>query len=204
MIAEASRITLDRSWRQQLAEAGIFQKFSVPGPHVVYEGGALHSDTALNVHRLFSAPETLNGMCSALLRALPPRCSDGVSLVVSHPPYGEPIAKKFADLLGCKAVIVPDDPSDSPSTWSNSIGERVLVVTDEVLTGGRMTRLISFLDSMGVASGTHVIALADFGAPSLRLGRSVVSAISEKIPLWSPSDCPMCAAGSCGKRRIEL
>jgi hypothetical protein len=34
----ASRITLDQSWREQLVVAGIFQKFSPPGPHVVYEG----------------------------------------------------------------------------------------------------------------------------------------------------------------------
>jgi IMP dehydrogenase/GMP reductase len=82
--------------------------------------------------------------------------------------------------------------------------EKVLVVADEVLTGGRMSRLIASLDAQRVQFGTHVVALADFGSPTLRLGRPVVSVVTEKIPLWTPSDCPMCAAGSCGKRRIEL
>jgi hypothetical protein len=202
VLAEDAHLTLDRTWRSRLEGLNILQKFSASGPHVMYEGGAIHSNTALNVHRLFGDPSTLEALCRDLLNALPLATRRTIGLVVTHPPYGEPIARCFSHLLSCGYVTA--DAANVVQPLSLERDKQCLIVADEILSGGRMTSLLHKLAELSVPCAESVIALADFSPQSLRLTRQVVSAIREPIPLWPQASCPLCSQGSCAKRRIEL
>jgi hypothetical protein len=170
----------------------------------MYEGGAIHSDTALNVPRLFSQPALLKSMCEDLLSSLPQPAFRDIGLVVTHLPYGADIARCFSELISCSYVVFDGQALVDPTPLITLGQKKCLVVTDDILTGGRMRALLSFLEAAQISTCESVIALADFASFNCLPTKQVVSCIREPIALWKAEECMLCAHGSIPRRRIDL
>jgi hypothetical protein len=197
------RLQTKTAWTDVLVAEKVLQRFSIAGPHVIYDGGELHSNVALNINRLLTKPARLESLCQDILDSLPEGLARSVDVVSTHCPYGGPVATVVAKLLGvCAHLFDPATGDWTPSPPPT--GRRSLVVSEEILTASRMKRLLQELDRLSVPVMPVLGVLADFASPDLVLEQSVIACVREPIQLWSRSGCPLCAAGSPPRRRLDL
>ncbi|KKK75465.1 hypothetical protein LCGC14_2873450 [marine sediment metagenome] len=78
----------------------------------------------------------------------------------------------------------------------NVSGAEVLVVEDIITTGGTTKKTITSIKEQGGMVLPFVFALVNRSGNS-KLGEKTISALIDyPMPIWKPSDCPLCKVGS--------
>jgi hypothetical protein len=193
--------TLSADWEQSLRELGVIQEFSPPDPHVMYEGGKVHSDFSFNVNALIANQILMTAVLRALLQEWS-KAGDLPDAVCSHTPYGGPLAEAMAKIAGTTAYTFRSESS----TWERAgppAGSKCLIMGDDVLTGGRLTALVNQVRSQSAIVLKPLIVLADLSS-QWQPGLPVLRVIRRVIPLWTADDCPLCRSGSIPRRRVDL
>lgn len=74
----------------------------------------------------------------------------------------------------------------------------VLVAEDTITTGGSVLNVFEALRKMGIEPMPMVVTILNrSGKQALSMrGPSIISLIDEYMPTWTPTDCPLCRAGS--------
>jgi hypothetical protein len=199
MNADDRRLSDD--WPRILREKGVIQEFGAGDPHVMYEGGKIHSDFSFNINALLADQPLLDSLLGALLEEWR-MGNESADAVCSHTPYGGPLAETLGKIAGKPAYLYRSETS----TWENggpAANSSCIVVGDDVLTGGRLTRLVTAVRDKSARVLEPAIVLADLTSDWKR-DFAVLSGVRHTIHKWSPEDCPLCRRGSSPMRRIDL
>ena len=133
-------------------------------------------------------------LLDALLSALVQEWMNDVSaipdVICSHIPYGKPLAEKIGKLIS-RPVYIYDDKAGC------------LVIGDDVLTGGRFTRLVGKIQEHEAKVLQPVIVLADLSS-NWKRDFSLLYVLRKSINKWTLEECPLCHHGSTPRRRIDL
>jgi hypothetical protein len=193
---------LNESWLDRLREEKIVESYLDSVVHVAYEGGKLHSDTSFNINKLLLRDDLLIQFCASLKEKHGCATASGVDAVVSHAPYGAAIAETMANQMSCKSYVFEPDNG----TWlagKPQPGATSLVVSDDVISGGRLRKTRLELNQLGVNVRLPLMSLADLSRPGA-VDLPLLTVVKLDATFWSPEDCPLCKRGSVAKRRIDL
>ncbi len=166
-----------------------------------------HSDLWLDLDPLFADPQAVDPFVAALSDALLPH---GVSLVCGPLLGGAFLAQLVARALGaefCFTERVAAGPGEGlfrttyrlPRTFAARVaGKRVAMVDDVMSAGSALRGTYAALQADGaipVATGA-LLVLGTTGADYFaQRGLAVEAVVRDRHALWTPTDCPLCAAG---------
>ncbi len=80
--------------------------------------------------------------------------------------------------------------------FSATPGELAMLVDDVLSTGGTLRKTYEELKSLGAAFFPKIFVLVNRSGLAEWNGFQVAALITRELPMWNPSDCPLCKAGS--------
>lgn len=120
-----------------------------------------------------------------------------VDVVVGPTTGGIILAFEVARQLGVRGIFAEKEGSSRRAFkrgFAISPGERVLVVDDVLTTGKSIREVLALVAGQGgVVAGIGV--LVDRSEQEPDLGAPLFSCLRQTTATYSPSDCPLCAAG---------
>ncbi|MEE9525424.1 MAG: hypothetical protein V3V78_02340 [Candidatus Woesearchaeota archaeon] len=171
-----------------------FWKYNNSNLHVQLSESGLHSDLYLNTDYIVAdvllLEEIIKNVFSKELqiRKIKP------DWIVTHAPFGLAIAYALARETGAKFAYV--DKKAEVCNFDIQKGEKVIVVCDDLYTGGSSKNVIEIMRKMGAKVESPLFTIGNFFKTKTLLDLEVVSVMSEKGNLYPKEDCPMCKAGS--------
>lgn len=162
--------------------------------HVKTSESGMHSDLYLNTDYIVSDVSLVEEIVRDIflkelnLRNIKP------DWVISYPPFGLPIAYALARQLGARFGYV--DIQAGVCNFNIKIDEKVIVVGDDVYSGGSIKKTIEIINNLGAKVQSPILTIGNFSGAKVLLGLEVISAISEKGNLYNENNCPMCKLGS--------
>lgn len=162
--------------------------------HVQTSESGMHSDLYLNTDKVVSdvslVEEIVKNVFSKelALRKIKP------DWIITYPPFGLVIAYVLAREVGAKFGYV--DTKEEACNFDIKNGEKVIVVGDDIYSGGSIKKTIEIVNSLGAKVQSPIFTIGNFSGTEALLNLEIVSAISEHGNLYNEKDCPMCKAGS--------
>lgn len=162
--------------------------------HVQTSESGLHSDLYLNTDYVISdvllVEEIVKNVFSKelQLRKINPEW------IISYPPFGLTIAYALARESGVRFGYV--DTKKEVCNFDIKNGDKVIVVGDDIYSGGSLKKTINIVKDMGANIESPIFTIGNFSGTKKLLGLEVLSVMSEKGNLYSKEDCPMCKSGS--------
>jgi thiol-disulfide isomerase/thioredoxin len=160
------------------------------GAHPVYAIGGHHSGFYFNSDRLGSA-EGAEFLDRYVVNQVNQCTADWVC---SYPPYGSFVAKHCALRFAARPMLLPLYEDRAPEEIK--AGSTVVLVADDIITGGSLRRTASKLESRGVVIADFVIVLANFSGAKTFDGRRIISGFERSVEKWNAESCPLCRTGS--------
>lgn len=114
--------------------------------------------------------------------------------VVTYPPFGLPIAYALVKNIGANFAYV--DTKKEECNFGVKKGDSVIVVGDDIYSGGSLKKTISTMNYIGAKVESPIFVIGNLSGAETLMGLEIVSAISEKANMYHETDCPMCKAGS--------
>jgi orotate phosphoribosyltransferase len=164
--------------------------------HFVYESGH-HGTLWLDLDGLFLRPERLAPHVDALAGLLAGR---GIEVVCGPLVGGAYVAQALGPRLGADCMHTARTAGSyalPPALAARLPGRRVAVVDDVVNAGSAVGATLAAVRAAG-AEPVAVAALLQLGtaATAVTGPLPLLAVASAPHPLWSTSDCPLCAAGT--------
>lgn len=159
--------------------------------HVQTSESGLHSDLYLNTDYVVSDVKLLERIIREVFL---PELKLKPNWIITYPPFGLAVAYELARQVGAKFGYV--DTAKDECSFDIKPDEKVIVVGDDIYSGGSIKKTISIVKSKGAIVESPIFTIGNFTGTEKILGLNIVSAISEKGKLYSAEDCPMCKAGS--------
>jgi adenine/guanine phosphoribosyltransferase-like PRPP-binding protein len=168
-----------------------------------YRGGdvcALHtvsgkvSDYYFNSEVISNNKEILEALCREVYLPQVTHRNLSVDAVASYPPYGEAFANAMARGLGVPSYFLRslDVPEIDNQLKRDA---RVLVVADDIFSGGSVSQTIRAIHARRCAVAPLVCAFGNFsGKPSID-SFEIFSVISRRVDLFDVADSPLVARG---------
>lgn len=75
-------------------------------------------------------------------------------------------------------------------------GETTLVVEDVITTGRTTQKTIAELEARGAIVTSAICALVNRSGKKVLDGRRIIALVDYPMPVWTPSECPLCKEGS--------
>ena len=166
-------------------------------PHALLTSG-LHSDGFVNCSKVTQHPAVLQ---SAVSEGLSPQLADLKPDWVIGSAFGAiTLAHAIAFHLGARAGFTEKD-SDGMKLARFEIdpAETVLVVEDTISTGGSTKKTIEGIIASGVPEKQilpYIIALVNRSGSNELAAKKIRALLTPVIHAWTPSECPLCKAGS--------
>ena len=162
--------------------------------HVQTSESGMHPDLYLNTDHVVSdvslVEEIIKNVFSKELNSRKMR----PDWVITYPPFGLAIAYALARQTGAKFGYV--DIKEEICTFDIKKNEKVIVVGDDIYSGGSIKKTINIMTALGAQIEAPILTIGNFSGAKNLLGLEVVSVISERGNLYSEKDCPMCKSGS--------
>ena len=190
----------------EIVEVSILDRLGAARGHFRYESGH-HGELWLDLDRLFLDPRALAPLARELAARLAQR---EVEAVVGPLAGGAFLAQMIAADLGVRfAYAAPAPPSRGDALFSVAYrlpatvapllkGRRVAIVDDAVNAGSALRGTFRALIDAGAkpAAAGALVVLGDSVTPFLKQeGLALERLMSLPNPLWTPSECPLCARG---------
>jgi orotate phosphoribosyltransferase len=162
--------------------------------HVQTSESGLHSDLYLNTDHVVSDVLLVENIVENIfskelgLRNIRP------DWIISYPPFGLTIAYALARQTGAKFGYV--DTIARTCNFDIRKGDMVIVVSDDIYSGGSIKKMIEILDGLGAKVQSPIFTIGNLSGAETLSDLEIMSVISEKGNLYSEFDCPMCKAGS--------
>ena len=177
-----------------LREMGCIWEYPGTGFHADFTLASRHSGFYFNSNEIVQDPGKLETVCERIEQEIVRRDLTP-TWVVSYPPFGTPFALILARKLGVRFGYV-QSVEQMEIFFEIGAEDRVLVVADDIYGGTTMTRLLELLSSMGAEVEECVFVVANFTGRDTIAGKKIVSLYERVVEMWSPSECPLCDAGS--------
>jgi adenine/guanine phosphoribosyltransferase-like PRPP-binding protein len=115
--------------------------------------------------------------------------------VFTYAPYGLFVASACANTLGAQQGYVK--PADNyTTTYDVQPGDEVLVVSDDLYSGGSLKKTIGSMQQMGAVVLPYVFTLANLSGDSHLDGRKILAGAHIPVERYPGDDCAMCDGGS--------
>jgi len=162
--------------------------------HVQTSESGLHSDLYLNTDYVMAEVVLLEEIVEKVfLKELNSR-KIKPDWIITYPPFGLAIAYSLARQTGAKFGYV--DSKAEVCNFDIKEGDSVIVVGDEIYTGGCIKKTIDIVDKLGAKIEPTIFIIGNFSGAKTLGGFEVVSVLSENGNFYEEKDCPMCKAGS--------
>jgi len=172
----------------------IFQKSgAILKGHFLLASG-LHSPIYWEKFQVLQYPHYTEQLCRIIAMHFQ---KEGVQVVAGPTTGGIILAFEVARQLGVRGIFAEKTGAGERAFrrgFSINPGERVLIVDDILTTGGSVHEVMTAANGQGgIIIGIGVLVdrseqKTEFGVPLFSCHRSIT-------PTYSPSDCPLCAAG---------
>jgi hypothetical protein len=186
------------NWLEVLTTAKAIWQFRVGGPHAAYDMADRHADFYFNTDVAVSDPKLLSDIALKLINScerigtfesnfwvLSYSGSISASLI---------LASRVSHLLNSRLAYM--DVRTEVLNFPIKKGDRALVVTDDIHSGGSIKKLINICSSRGASVISPIITIANFSGSNQIEGRQIISIYEKEIESWPSSECPLCAQGS--------
>ena len=114
--------------------------------------------------------------------------------IITFPPFGLPIAYELARQTNTKFGYI--DVKNSVCNFNIQKGDTVVIVNDDIYTGGSIKKIIQIMQNLGAKIEGPIFSISNFSQSDTFMDFEVVSIVKEKINLYEENNCPMCKAGS--------
>jgi hypothetical protein len=185
-------------WTRFLARHGAIWQHAHPGdPHAMYEWSSAHTDFYLNTDEVVASPQVVEMVvkqgfypeCAKLARTpdwiLSYSASISASLV---------LGASLSSVLDCGLAYL-DLRTDRLSV-SIAASEHVLIVSDDIYSGRSIQTLLKTLSDRGAVPLTPIVTVGNFSGRTTIEGLPIHSLITRSVNAWTPTECPLCRAGS--------
>jgi adenine/guanine phosphoribosyltransferase-like PRPP-binding protein len=189
-----NHLSNDHLWVEKLNQVGAIWTFREGGPHASFEYANKHSAFYFNSDIVVSNPSLLWSICKDRFFQEYTSKSLSVDWIASYPANGVAIAFCLASLVGCRYFHV--ELSHPRITMNLRAGERVLVVTDDIFSGGSLGKTIETIEKRGGIVASPIMTLGNFSGSIRFRDRDISSLIDRPVQTWEPSSCPLCMQGS--------
>ncbi len=173
----------------------IFQKSgAILKGHFLLASG-LHSPVYWEKFRILQAPDLTSELC----RMISDHFAKQEIQVVAGPTTGGIIlAYEVARQLGVRGIFAEKKEGDEARAFRRgfgiSPGERVLIVDDILTTGKSIAEVMDVVAREG-GKVMGIGVLVDRSERGYDFGAPLFSCLRSATPAYTPSDCPLCAAG---------
>ena len=168
-----------------------------------YSGGdvcALHtlsgkvSDYYFNSEVISNNGETLEALCREVYLPQIKHSNLDIDAVASYPPYGVAFGNAMARGLGVPSYFLRSlDTGEIDDTLKRDA--RVLVVADDIFSGGSVSQTIRAVHARGGTVVPLVFAFGNFSGKTSIEGFEIVSVISRRVDVCDVADSPLVARG---------
>ncbi len=186
----------EEDWGDRFRQIGAVWEADRQGaPHVQTSVGGSHVDKYFNSDVVVASPGVTAQVVESVLLPELPQTMAAPSWVLSYAPFGLFLAHAVAQALNARCAY--SDPAIGYAThFDIRASESVLVVADDVHSGGSVLKTIEQVERRGARVLPMIFCLANLsGARSLR-EREIVSAATLEPHRYTAESCPLCAAGS--------
>lgn len=164
--------------------------------HAAYESATKHASFYFNTDVVVSLPPLIEQICEAWrgvceTRNLKPDWVIGYAANVS---CGLPLAYKMAELLRAQFGYV--DLRRDVCCFLPQVGQTVLLVTDDVHSGGSVEQTVRLVESVGAIVLPVLLTMANFSGQTECKGLEIYALAEQNINVWPAADCPLCRQGS--------
>lgn len=187
------QISYFMNWVNEFMAKKALWKYNGSNVHVQTSESGMHSDLYLNTDRIISDVLLVEIIVKKFSKELKSR---GIKpdWIITYPPFGIVIAYALAREIGAKFGYV--DIKSKVCNFNILDGEKVIVVGDDIYSGGSIKKTINIVSDMGAKVEAPILSIGNFSGTKNLIGLEVISIISEKGNLYEEMDCPMCKSGS--------
>lgn len=183
-----------QKWQEVFKELGAEWEYRGGDVCALYTLSGKVSDYYFNSEVISEKPEVLRALCEEIFLPELRRRSIDVDVVASYPPYGVSFADTLAKALGVRSCLLR---SIGTAELDQDIkeGSRVLVVADDIFSGGSVRRTMQAALAKRCTLVPAVLAFGNFsGGPSID-GVEIFAVINRKVELFDLADSPLVAKG---------
>ena len=182
------------NWVEKFKKCDSLWEFKNSAYHVQTSESGLHSDLYMNTDQIVSNVPLLESI--AYEAFLPEIEKRGLTpdWIVSYPPFGLPIAYALARITNANFGYA--DISANICNFNIQQNQKVIVIADDVYSGGSIVKTIKIIEKMGAEVLEPILSLGNFSGTKSLADKSIWSVIEEKGNLYDENKCPMCQAGS--------
>ena len=196
---EPSRPTLSEqasllTWRQAFKELGAEWEYNGGDVCALHTLSGKVSEYYFNSEVISNNTEILSALCREVYLPEIERRHITVDLVASYAPYGVAFANELARALGVGSCFLRS-PAALNFEQDVKFGARILVVADDVFSGGSVVRTIDAARSKECHVAPVVFAFGNFSGRSSVDGIEIFAVIDRHVELFEIADSPLIARG---------
>ena len=188
----------ERGWIDRFEQAHAIWRYSEGGPHAAYDMADKHAGFYFNTDVVASDPNLIGLAAAELVEPFNDSLSQHgnywVLTYVGSISASLVLAAHISRLLNKRLAYM--DLRTGVVNFEVKKGDKALIVSDDVHSGGSIRRLLKFLSDQSASALNPVITLGNFSGATDIEGISIHSLIEEKIVTWTPANCPLCKGSS--------
>jgi hypothetical protein len=186
----------DYDWLHRFRQEGAIWEYREGRPHASYEMDAKHAGFYMNTDIIVSQPRLVNDICEGFTAACVEK-KVKPNWVISYAANicsGLILATKMAEKLDASFGYV--DLNRSLCCFDPANGQSILIVTNDIHSGGSLGRTIKLIEQRGGKILPIVLTLANFHRHPQCHDLEIISLFAHDVAAWTPEECPLCKRGS--------
>lgn len=193
-------LNADQNWFDRLSMAGAIWNYSGPGPHAVFEMAPFHTGFYFNTGVVLEKLDLVAEIISSFAKfcseneIYPDRVVSYSAGIADGQVLAHALAKALKSRSGC-VDLIQDRLCFEPNHH-----EKILIITDDIVSGGSLRRTIDHLQKAGCEIYSTIFTLGNLTGAPIFEGFNVVALFEYKMEIWKEEDCPLCHCGSVALR----
>lgn len=186
------------AWLSHFDKAGAIWRYRQGGSHATYELVDRHADFYFNSDIVAADPllarQAVHALTNGIRDRLPKPETLWIASYTGRLAASLILATHASDLLGCRLAYM--DVCSNDCHFAFGPDDQVLIVTDDVHSGGSLRKLIGQIQTRKACLLPFMLTLGNFsGADSIE-GLGIHALFSITANGWPSHECPLCKNGS--------
>jgi orotate phosphoribosyltransferase len=163
---------------------------------VCFEKSVIHTDFYFNTEKV-SQIEYLKNLVTVEFISLCQQMSVSPDWVVSYRADvadGSIFAKSLGDGLKKPSAYV--DLRTPEKSFTPSQNDKVLIVADDIVSGGSLGKTIEYIESQGASVIPEILTLGNLSSSRSYKNFRLTGLFEQELKTWGPEECPLCKKGS--------
>lgn len=195
-MSASARTSPATNWLSRFHELGAIWEATDPdAPHVKTSLAGSHVDRYFNSDAVLSWPDITEEIVRTILQPQLAQRRLRPDWVVGYAPFGLFLAQAAARALHARCAYT--DPSAKYDTYFQiQSGDSILVVADDMYTGGSVLKTISQLERRGATVLPIIFCLVNLSGKKALAEREILAAGEMAANTYRADECQMCRHGS--------